>query len=53
MSLILFKSPDNALDRLLLHFVDLEIESQEATTTTTTTTTSSSSSSSSNNNNTK
>lgn len=32
MSLILFKSPNNALDRLLIHFIGTEIEFQKATT---------------------
>lgn len=32
ISLILFKSPNNALGRLLIHFIDTEIESQKATT---------------------
>lgn len=32
ISLILFKSPNNALDRLLIHFIDTEIEFQKATT---------------------
>lgn len=32
ISLILFKSPNNALDRLLIHFIDNKIEFQKANT---------------------
>lgn len=30
ISLFIFKSPKNVLDRLLIHFIDIEIESQKA-----------------------